>query len=221
MQFLYCKEAGKPIITLKAEPYRYLFKVRRHRVGEKVQLRTMQDATYFCYEIVSISKREATLKRIDQGAATVMPKRTLHLGWCLIEPKVIEKHLPMLNELGVDKISFVYCARSQRHFRLDMSRLEKIAIASSQQCGRSKLMEFEHFDTLDAFLARYPHSYLLDFQPDSNWSEAKIETVLVGCEGGFTPEERAHFQGRIVGFDTPLILRSETAATAVAAKLLL
>ncbi len=146
-----------------------------------------------------------------------MPDRPLHLGWCVVDPKTIEKTLPMLNELGVGKISFVYCARSQKNFRLDFDRFTRILINSSQQCGRSRLMALERFDTLDDYLRAYPDSAVLDFGGEPLPCERSFASILVGCEGGFSGDERKKFGDRpIYGLRTPLILRSETAAVTVA-----
>ena len=50
----------------------------------------------------------------------------------------------------------------------------------------------------------------------------KISTLVIGCEGGFTDRERSLFnQDRVVGLDTPAVLRSETAAVSAAAIILL
>jgi 16S rRNA (uracil1498-N3)-methyltransferase len=52
--------------------------------------------------------------------------------------------------------------------------------------------------------------------------ESEIDTVVIGCEGGLTDAEIKLFDPeKIVGLDTPLILRSESAVVAAASKLLL
>ena len=53
-------------------------------------------------------------------------------------------------------------------------------------------------------------------------SEISIDTIVVGCEGGMTEDEVALFAPqRVIGFDTPLVLKSESAVCAVASKVLL
>jgi 16S rRNA (uracil1498-N3)-methyltransferase len=72
------------------------------------------------------------------------------------------------------------------------------------------------------FLAKYPNSYLLDFSNNNFSSDMKIDSIVIGCEGGFSKDERALFKNdKILGFDTSLILKSETAAIAIASKILL
>jgi len=49
-----------------------------------------------------------------------------------------------------------------------------------------------------------------------------LKSVVVGCEGGFSDDEIKLFKSDdIVGFSTPLILRSQTAVCAVSSKILL
>jgi 16S rRNA (uracil1498-N3)-methyltransferase len=128
----------------------------------------------------------------------------------------------MLNESGVSHITFIYCDRSQKQFRLDFDRLEKILLNSSQQSGRSQQMQLAFVDSIEAFIMQYPKSYLLHFSEQNLSKENDIETIVIGCEGGLTDAEIALFDPQqIVGLDTPLILRSESAVAAVASKLLL
>ena len=217
MQFLYHPDAGLPDITIEGEAYRYVVKVRRHREGERIALRNLADDWLHFYRIEKITRREAELAFEEKEERVVMPSRRLHLGWCVVDPKTIEKTLPTLNELGVAKISFVYCARSQKNFRLDFRRYERILINSSQQCGRSRMMELERFDTLEAYFRAYPQSAVLDFGGTPLVCDTPLDSILVGCEGGFDDEERKFFADRTMyGLDTPLILRSETAAIVVA-----
>ncbi len=221
MRYLFDERAGDAERVIEGDSYRYLFKVRRHRVGETIVLRNLRDGIAYSYRIEAVEKKRAVLRLIDVQKLRVAASRYLHIAWCVIDPKRIEKQLPSLNEMGVSKLSFIYCERSQKDFRLDAKRLEKILLNSSQQSGRSEMMQLAFYPTLDAFLQEHPETYLLDFAPDTSLSSPDIETVLVGCEGGFTEAERRRFTGRIVGFDTPLVLRSESSACAVAAKLLL
>lgn len=223
MLYLYHKEAGASTLTLTGEEHRYLFKVRRHKANEKLHLRNLKDAYLYTYEVISINKRSVVLSLLSKEMHEIQPLRSLHIGWCVIDTKNIEKILPSLNEIGVEKITFIYCQRSQKSFKLDLKRLNKILINSSQQSGRSKMMVLEMTDNLDSFLKKYPESYMLNFSHTSiDTVRENIETLIIGCEGGFTDDECALFaEHKIVGFSTPLVLKSESAACAVAAKILL
>ena len=45
-------------------------------------------------------------------------KNKLHIGWCVIDPKTVEKYIASLNEIGVDKITFIYADYSQKISKL-------------------------------------------------------------------------------------------------------
>ncbi len=220
MQFIYHPDAGEEILKIEGEIYNYIFKVRRHKKGEVLPLRNMEDGYLYFYRIDEVERRKATLVLADKKYKEIVPKKFFHLLWCIVEPKTIEKILPMLNEIGVGKITFVYCERSQKNFHLKIDKLQKILINSSQQCGRSHLMEIEVLKSLQEALARYEDIVLIDFNEDSLSCADNIQRALIGPEGGLTPEERKKF-GIVKGLDTPMILRSETAAVSVSAKVML
>ena len=222
MLYLYHKEASQPQLTLEGDAHRYIFKVRRHKVDDTLYLRNLEDGLLHRYLITYIDKRSVMLELQESIKHDVKAKQSLHIGWCIIDPKNIEKVLPSLNEMGVEKITFIYCKRSQKSFKLDFKRLEKILLNSSQQSGRSKMMQLENADNLEDFLKRYPESYLLNFSQNILTAHSSIETIVIGCEGGLHEEEVSLFhKDKIIGFDTALVLKSESAACAVAAKLIL
>ncbi len=222
MQYLYNEAAGSPQLTVEGDAHRYLFKVRRHKADDILYLRNLKDGFLHRYTITHIDKRSAILALEESVVLEVRAAKILHIGWCVIDPKNIEKVLPSLNEMGVEKITFIYCKRSQKSFKPDFKRLEKILLNSSQQSGRSEMMQLEMAEDLESFLKQYPRSKMLNFSENSFISDMETETIVIGCEGGFHKDEVALFAPEnIVGFDTPLILKSESAACAAASKLLL
>ena len=141
MLYLYNKEAGKPQLTLSGDDHRYIFKVRRHKADDVLHLRNLEDGLLHTYSVSHIDKRSVILDLKESQTLEVKAKQSLHIGWCVIDPKSIEKVLPSLNEMGVEKITFIYCKRSQKSFKPDFKRLEKILLNSSQQSGRSEMMQ--------------------------------------------------------------------------------
>jgi len=222
MLYLYHKEAKQPQLTLTGDEHRYIFKVRRHKADDLLYLRNLEDTFIYEYKVSAIDKRSVILDLQSSRELSVKAKQSLHIGWCVIDPKNIEKILPSLNEMGVEKITFIYCKRSQKSFKVDFKRLEKILLNSSQQSGRSQMMKLEMADTLEGFLEKCPHSKMLNFSEKNFISSIELETIVIGCEGGFDEDEVALFKADdIVGFDTPLVLKSESAACALASKVLL
>ncbi len=222
MQYLFHQQASQTTLVLRGDDHRYIFKVRRHREGELIALRNLEDATIYFYRINTLTKKEAFLSLESSKILEIKANRALHLAWCVIDPKSIEKMLPTLNEMGVEKITFIYCDRSQKNFKLDFKRFEKILLNSSQQCGRSTLLELNTISTIQAFLDLYPESKMLNFSNERLSSQSSVTEMIIGCEGGFSEAETALFEAKnILGLDSPLILRSESAVCAVAAKLLI
>jgi len=220
--YLYNTQAGTPQLSLEGDDHRYIFKVRRHKEGDTLYLRNLEDGLLHRYLITFMDKRASNLTLQESTTLEIKAKQSLHIGWCVIDPKSVEKVLPSLNEMGVEKITFIYCKRSQKSFKLDFKRLEKILLNSSQQSGRSEMMQLETVEDLPQFLEDYPKSKMLNFSENNFLKNASIGTIVVGCEGGFHEDEVALFDiENIVGLDTPLVLKSESATCAVAAKLLL
>ncbi len=222
MLYLYHKEASQSQLTLTGDEHRYIFKVRRHKVDDTLYLRNLEDGLLYKYCISHIDKRNVILELQENQILEVKAKNSLHIGWCVIDPKSIEKVITSLNEMGVDKITFIYCKHSQKSFKLDFKRLEKILLNSSQQSGRSEMMKLEMAEDLESFLVQNPQSRMLNFSKNKLIQESNIDTIVIGCEGGFHEGEVALFEtNKVVGLDTPLVLKSESAVCAVAAKVLL
>lgn len=222
MQFFYDEDAGLDALLIDGEAFNYIFKVRRHRSDEVLVLRNLNDKNIYKYEITSIDRRKAKLSLIEAQELVVEPSASLHIGWCKIDPKSIEKNIASLNEIGVEKITFINCEYSQKNYKINEEKLQKLLINSSSQCGRSSAIKLEFADSLEEFLENYPEAYMFNFSKN-NISDFKndIKTIIIGCEGGFSQEEVSDFdESKIVGVNSSLILRSETAVISVASHIL-
>jgi 16S rRNA (uracil1498-N3)-methyltransferase len=223
MQYLYHEHAGDTSLDLQGDAHHYIFKVRRHRTNDTIALRDLKNDIIYMYRITNMDKKQANLVLIEERNLSIKAKRDLHIGWCMIEPKNIEKVLPILNEMGVVRITFIHCDRSQQNFKIDFDRLDRILLNSSQQCGRSSKMKLDIGGNLKEFVGNHPEAFMLNFS-DKSLSDiylAEDVTIIVGCEGGFSDKEVSLMPSdNIVGLDTPLILRSESAVCAVASKVL-
>lgn len=222
MQFSYHKDCGIDLLNIEDDSYKYLIKARRHKINDKIFFRNLNDEYLYEYELCEISKRNATLKLISKEEKNVSHSKGLHIIWSIVDPKTVEKYLASLNEIGVEKITFVYADFSQKNFKLNFEKLEKILINSSCQCGRSNIIKLEQGGTLEEFVNESNEElYFLDFS-DTMMDDKKdeIKNLVIGCEGGFSEDERESAKNK-VGFRTPLILRSETAIISAASKILL
>ena len=223
MIYLFDANAGKERLVLKGETHKYLVKVLRHSVGDILHLRNKDSIeTLHLYEIVSIEGRSLTLHLIESKRNEINPQKKLHLGWCIIESKSIEKMLPSLNEIGVSRISFIYCERSQKNFKPDFKRFERILEASMQQSGRTHTMELDTYKNVHQFIEEFPETKVFDFSDMVLEGDSNFEQVLIGCEGGFSQDEKEFLKSQdVFRLNTPMILRSESAVMAVSSKILL
>jgi len=213
MQFIYHELAGENLLKVDGELYKYIFKVRRFDSTKNIFFRNFQDKNIYEYKVNLIDRRKALLELISSQEKIVEQKKKLHLGWCVIDPKSVEKYIASLNELGVEKITFIYCEYSQKQYKLNLEKLEKLLINSSQQCGRSSIIKLEIINSLDEFKTKYPESFIFNFSKQNIHSvKNDISTIIIGCEGGFSSDEVKSFDPeKIVGIENSLILKSETA----------
>ena len=154
MQFTYDEFCGTDIFEIKDEVYNYLIKARRHKIDDEIYFRNLKDDNIYLYKINSIDKKKAYLNLVSKEEKIVINEKKLHLGWCVVDPKTVEKHIASLNEMGVDKITFIYADYSQKNFKINIEKLEKILINSSSQCGRSNIIKLEVCKNLEQFIKR-------------------------------------------------------------------
>ena len=221
--YVFDEQAGQTQLTLKGELHKYLIKVRRHGVGDELAFRNKDDVkTLHTYKIVDVEPRSATLELIDSNVFEVNASKELHIAWCVIDAKSVEKVLPSLCEIGVSKISFIFCERSQKNFKPDFKRYERIVEASMQQSGRTSQMAFDAYKNIDTFVKEYPDTKVFDFTDNVLSGDSDFQRVLIGCEGGFSKAEKELLQTQeVFRLDSPMVLRSESAVMAVASKILL
>ncbi len=222
MKFLLHNEAGANELSVSGDDYKYLIKVRRHKAGDLIVFRSHEKLSEeYRYRLERTDGRNAYFTLQSHHSSPCERQKNLHIGWCLVDPKTVEKTLPMLTELGVSKITFIHCKRSQQNFRLDFERFNRIMESSIMQCGRTSLIELAESPNVSTFLKSNPEAVIFDFGGTPLENDEPVDTVVIGCEGGFDESERKLFnEYRIRLFSSPMILRSETAAVAVASRLL-
>ena len=223
MIYILLDETPDEILSIKGKVFKYLVKVRRHGIGDSIDFRSRENMDIlYSYEVVCIENRSLELRCVASSKSVLKAKKALHIGWCVIDPKSIEKVLPSLSEIGVEKISFISCDRSQKSFKMDFPRFRRILEASMQQCGRSTYIEFDTFKNISDFIQEFPQTKVFDFTDKTLDDYGEVSTVLIGCEGGFSKSEKEFLKDKdVFRLDTPMVLRSESAVMAVASKILL
>ncbi|MGJ0494357.1 16S rRNA (uracil(1498)-N(3))-methyltransferase [Aliarcobacter cryaerophilus] len=223
MQFIYDKNARNELLKIEDENYNYIVKARRHKLDDILDFRNLEDDFLYSYKISQIDKKSLFLNLLKKEEKIIENSKKIHLAWCVVDPKTIYENISSLNELGVDKITFVYSDFSQKNFKINFEKLEKILINSSSQCGRSSIIKLDIYKNIDTFIKDNPDTYFLDFSQTSIDSKVlDIKTLMIGTEGGFSKRERELFNKNfIVGFSSNLILKSQTAIISATSKIIL
>jgi 16S rRNA (uracil1498-N3)-methyltransferase len=223
MQFIYDKNAKNELLKIEDENYNYIVKARRHKLDDILDFRNLEDDFLYSYKISQIDKKSLFLNLLKKEEKIIENSKKIHLAWCVVDPKTIYENIASLNELGVDKITFVYSDFSQKNFKINFEKLEKILINSSSQCGRSSIIKLDIYKNIDTFITDNPDTYFLDFSQTSIDSKVlDIKTLMIGTEGGFSKRERELFNKNfIVGFSSNLILKSQTAIISATSKIIL
>lgn len=223
MQFIYDKNAKNELLKIEDENYNYIVKARRHKLDDILDFRNLEDDFLYSYKISQIDKKSLFLNLLKKEEKIIENSKKIHLAWCVVDPKTIYENIASLNELGVDKITFVYSDFSQKNFKINFEKLEKILINSSSQCGRSSIIKLNIYKNIDTFIKDNPDTYFLDFSQTSIDSKVlDIKTLMIGTEGGFSKRERELFNKNfIVGFSSNLILKSQTAIISATSKIIL
>ncbi|WP_181566335.1 16S rRNA (uracil(1498)-N(3))-methyltransferase [Helicobacter monodelphidis] len=222
MQFCYHQEAGATQILLEGEKFRHIYKSRRSCAESKLWLRNLRDDFLYAYRCQECKREQALLILESQHEFKNIPKYPLNIALAMIEPKNIEKILPFLNEMGCEKLILFWADLSQRHFRIDEKRLQRILHSSSEQCGRSDCVQLEILPHLQAVFEADSTLMLFDFEGKGleNIVVSKSPaTIAIGPEGGFSPKEKQFAKEAKIQLicGGNLILRSETAATYIQA----
>ena len=221
-------------------------------MGDTIVLSNLEDGKLYTYEFVEISKKSIRLQKClvetnYNSSLLNLPDEEqnntsfLHLLWGICDIKTIQKTLPFLNEIGVEKITFVECERTQGNFVSplkkgieDGGKLQKILEQSCQQSGRNSrmMLEIKNFSEISDDMnatenIKNKNLYICDFPAHKLFPE-KVEnnsSVFIGPEGGFSEKEKKYFlenfSENIYQFSASNVLRSETAVIGICGKILL
>jgi 16S rRNA (uracil1498-N3)-methyltransferase len=207
-------------LQLEGQPANYFGAVLRLGEGDKVKLFDDRTGEWLA-EIVAGGKRRVALRVVER----LRPREDVPDLWLLFAPIkrgridwIVEK----ATELGVARIVPVLTRRTVVD-RVNLDRLRAHMIEAAEQCERTALPELAAAERLDSLLSQWPSGRPLLFADESG-GEPLLDAIapgpaaiLIGPEGGFTPEEsqaiRALSAARPVSLG-PRILRADTAVVA-------
>lgn len=219
-------------VTVEGDAYRHLFRARRLAVGDRLRLADGAGRARWG-EITAVDGRRALVR---PGAAAPVPEPAVRLTLLVAAPKkdrastLVEK----ATEMGVAAVRLLATRRTPREFGSGtLHRLERVAAAAFEQCGRGRLAEItgtHGWDEVPALLADAAGAtgrWLLDLSDDAQPARHLVggtdpdgaAALVIGPEGGWTDDERddlAAWGCRPVLLG-PTVLRVETAALVGAA----
>ncbi|KKR31978.1 MAG: Ribosomal RNA small subunit methyltransferase E [Parcubacteria group bacterium GW2011_GWF2_39_8b] len=214
--------------------------VFRYNVGSQVVLFDGSGVDYLCM-ITSLRNLGATVSIIKKTKNDFVPSCELWLCVGIIKKDNFELVVEKATELGVLHIVPILCDRSEKK-NINMERLQKIAIESSEQSGRGDvpviheiinlsmlLMSKSPFDIMpkEKIVLQLNSRYIGDFlekQPlEASSGRMTKLAVFIGPEGGWSDNELKDFALHNIPSVSlgHQILRTETASIAVSSLLLL
>ncbi len=204
----------QPEYVLRDEGVHHLLNVVRVTVGEPLLL-IDGEGLFVETRVEAIHKRELRLRQ----TAHHRQERTYHFDIALGVPKrdALDLCLRQVTELGFHTVYLIRSAYSQQKLP-EPERLEKILVAAAEQANAPFLPVLREVGWDQVLWESYGEALLLDSQTEGSESGALgtelRRLLIVGPEGGFSPEELALLhqkpQVRRLRLPTP-ILRTPTA----------
>ena len=226
--FITTQPAGDRAV-LEGDEARHLTRVLRAKVGDTVSLFDGRGREWPA-RVASLGRDRVELDTTEPTVDPVPVAIPLTLAVALPKGDRQKWMVEKLTELGTARLVPLETTRGVAEATASAQvRLERVVIEACKQCGRNTLMEIAAGRPLDRLLAEAPAgACVVIAHPGGRPLEAitmpPTATALiavVGPEGGFTDEELciAERAGAIRISLGPHILRVETAAIALAARL--
>ena len=211
-------------ITLTDQAH-YLTGVMRQRAGDRIALFNGHDGEWAA-EIAQAGKRQVAVTVTTQTAPQQNPP-DLWLFFAPIKKTRTDFIVEKAAELGAARILPVL-TRFTNAERVRTDRLAAHAREAAEQCGGTYVPKVSTPQRLDAVLGDWPDDRKLMFcdegQVGLSTASAQLRArgpgpwaILIGPEGGFSPEERARLTALPAACPVslgPRILRADTAAVA-------
>ena len=207
-------------VGLDAAQANYLGNVMRLNEGDQLLLFDGVSGEWLA-EIAEAGKKRMVLAVIEP----TKPQEAVPDLWLAFAPVkkgrvdwLVEKAV----ELGVARLCPVVTQRTIVD-KLNLERMRAHIVEAAEQCGRTSLAAIDEPVKLETFLRSRDPSRMLYFADETGGRAARTAfkpgpaLILIGPEGGFTPEEAAAIRaapGAQAISLGPRILRAETAALA-------
>ena len=208
------------MVSVEGGQAHYLANVMRMGAGDQLLLFDGVSGEWLAEVVDAGRKRVALLVRTSTRPQESVPD--LALAFAPIKKGRIDWLIEKAVELGVARLQPVVTQRTIVD-KINLERMRAHIVEAAEQCGRTSLTTIEAPTKLDTFLRHLDGSRALYFADETGGTSAATAfkptpaTILVGPEGGFTPEEAAAIRALPCAIAIslgPRILRAETAALA-------
>jgi 16S rRNA (uracil1498-N3)-methyltransferase len=219
--------AAGTAVVLEDRQAHYLLHVLRLGVGASFRLFNAVDGEWLA-QIVAVRKREVTL-RCERKLRDAAPPADIDYLFAPLKHARLDYLAQKATEMGVGRLRPVITRRTIAE-RVNLERLRSNVIEAAEQCNLVGLPEILEPEPLDRIILAWDPARRLIYgdetAPPANPISvlAKLKrgplALLIGPEGGFTPEEHALLRGKEFAAAIslgPRILRADTAAVAALA----
>lgn len=218
----YAPDLAGPLYTLPEDESKHAVRVLRLSSGDAVELVDGRGGI-FQAEVEAADAKRCQL-RVTQEQQ--VPRRPYAVHLAVAPTKNLDRMewlVEKATEIGVDRLTFLRTARSERR-ELKLERLQKIAVSALKQSGQAWLPQLDELTDYKAFLPTVEPAatfiaHLAEGErvPLSRMAAAGHTCcILIGPEGDFTPQEIE--QAFALGIRPVTLgasrLRTETAALA-------
>ena len=203
----------------------YLGKVMRVKLGDSILIFNGRDGEWRA-KLITLQRSKGILLIVER----TRPQSCATGPMLLFAPLKAARNaflIEKLVELGVGALQPVTTAYSQTH-RINLQRFRLQAIEASEQCGRLTVPPVHRLVPLQQLLTDWTKERPILFCDETGGQAAfaaissaaaarpdAVRIILIGPEGGFSPQEREYVRSRVGTISMslgPRILRGETAA---------
>lgn len=200
---------------------RYLTQVMRLKAGDPLLVFNGVDGEWRC--VVAEVLKKGVILRAEEQVRPQTYGPDLELIVALVKKARVETIVEKAAELGAKRVRLAITHRTNAD-RIRLDRLDAIAEEAAEQTGRLDVPVVDEPLKLEAILDTWEADRRLMFCDETGGApvasavkESGAWAILIGPEGGFSPEERGRL--RSLSFTTavslgPRILRADTAAIA-------
>lgn len=210
--------------TVDGDEFNHIKNVMRMNRGDEFIAFIGDEKDYIC-NILEIKKDRIVFDIVNERINSSNPKINISLFQALAKGEKLELVAQKTTEIGISNFYPLHTKNCDvKPNTTKTSRLEKIVVSACKQCGRSILPKIHPVSSVLESLTLFKDFDLVLFANEtetdtrvydvlSKHKSAKNIALVIGPEGGFTPEEIALYKSYTTSVSFgKRILRTETAS---------